>query len=98
MAHKMNRVATPGYLRYPHIHGDLLVFVAEDDVWLAPAEGGRAWKLSADSAEASYPLFSRDGSRSPGPAREMATQRSIWPTPRAAPQAGSPTGVTTAPG
>ena len=37
----MNRVATPGYLRFPHIHGDLLTFVAEDDVWLAPAVGGQ---------------------------------------------------------
>ena len=55
-------VTSSGYLRYPHIHGDLVVFVAEDDVWLAPAEGGRAWKLSADSADASYPRFSRDGS------------------------------------
>ena len=24
----MNCVATPGYLRFPHIHGDLLAFVA----------------------------------------------------------------------
>ena len=37
--HKMNRVATPGYLRFPHVHGDLLTFVTEDDVWLAPADG-----------------------------------------------------------
>jgi tricorn protease len=58
----MNGVTSSGYLRYPHIHGDLLVFVAEDDVWLAPADGGRAWKLSADSAQVSYPRFSRDGS------------------------------------
>ena len=36
----MNRVATPGYLRYPHVHGDLLTFVTEDDVWLAPAHLG----------------------------------------------------------
>jgi tricorn protease len=52
-----------GYLRYPHIHGDLLTFVAGDDVWLAPAAGGRAWRLSADDTRASYPRFSRDGSR-----------------------------------
>jgi tricorn protease len=58
----MNGVTSSGYLRYPHIHGDLLVFVAEDDVWLAPADGGRAWKLSADSAQVSYPRFSPDGS------------------------------------
>ena len=56
-------MTSSGYLRYPHVHDDLLVFVAEDDVWLAPAEGGRAWRLSADSAQASYPRFSRDGSR-----------------------------------
>ncbi len=52
-----------GYLRYPHIHGDLLTFVAGDDVWLAPAAGGRAWRLSADDAPVSYPRFSRDGSQ-----------------------------------
>jgi tricorn protease len=38
-----------------------VVFVAEDDVWLAPAEGGRAWRLSADAVQVSYPRFSRDG-------------------------------------
>jgi tricorn protease len=59
----MKCVTSSGYLRYPHIHGDLLVFVSEDDVWLAPAGGGRAWRLSADSAPVSYPRFSRDGAR-----------------------------------
>jgi len=54
-------VTSAGYLRYPHVHGELLVFVAEDDVWLAPAEGGRAWRLSADAAQVRYPRFSRDG-------------------------------------
>jgi tricorn protease len=57
----MNRVATPGYLRFPHIHGDLLSFVAEDDVWLAPADGGRAWRLTTDGGQASHPRFSPDG-------------------------------------
>ena len=52
-----------GYLRYPHIHGDQITFVAGHDVWLAPAAGGRAWRLSADVAQVSYPRFSRDGSR-----------------------------------
>jgi tricorn protease len=58
----MNGVTSSGYLRYPHIHGDLVVFVAEDDIWLASADGGRAWKLSADGAQVRYPRFSRDGS------------------------------------
>jgi tricorn protease len=50
-----------GYLRYPHIHGDLLTFAAGDDIWLAPAAGGRAWRFSADNVPVSYPRFSRDG-------------------------------------
>ena len=57
----MNRVATPGYLRFPHIHDDLLAFVAEDDVWLAPAEGGRAWRLTSDGGQAGHPRFAPDG-------------------------------------
>ncbi len=52
-----------GYLRYPHIHGDLITFVAGPEVWLAPAGGGRAWRLSAEAAQVSYPRFARDGSR-----------------------------------
>ncbi|HEV2933396.1 MAG TPA: PDZ domain-containing protein, partial [Streptosporangiaceae bacterium] len=52
-----------GYLRYPHVHGDLLTFAAGPDVWLAPAEGGRAWRLSAGHTQVSHPRFSRDGTR-----------------------------------
>ncbi len=48
------------YLRYPHIQGDLLTFVADDDVWLALAEGGGAWRLSAEGASVSYPRLSPD--------------------------------------
>jgi tricorn protease len=59
----MKCVTSSGYQRYPHIHGDLLVFAAEEDIWLAPADGGRAWRLSADRAQVSYPRFSRDGGR-----------------------------------
>jgi tricorn protease len=51
------------YLRFPHVHDDLLAFVAEDDVWLAAADGGRAWRLSADDAAASWPRLSGDGGR-----------------------------------
>ena len=54
-------MTSAGYLRFPHVHGDLIVFIADDDVWLAPAEGGRAWRISADHAAASYPRISRDG-------------------------------------
>ncbi|HUZ22998.1 MAG TPA: PDZ domain-containing protein [Streptosporangiaceae bacterium] len=56
-------MTSSGYLSFPHVHGDLLTFVAEDDVWLAPVSGGRGWRLSADHALASRPRFSRDGTR-----------------------------------
>ena len=56
-------MTSSGYLRYPHIHGDLVTFTADDDVWLAPASGGRAWKLSSDGAVVSHPRFSPDGSK-----------------------------------
>jgi tricorn protease len=54
-------MTSAGYLRFPHVQDDLLTFIAEDDVWLAPASGGRAWRLSADQAEATHPRFARDG-------------------------------------
>ena len=56
-------MTAPGYLRFPHISGDLVTFVAADDVWLAPAAGGRAWRFTADEAAAQNPRFSADGSR-----------------------------------
>jgi tricorn protease len=56
-------VTSSGYLRFPHLHDDLITFVAEDDVWLAPAAGGRGWRLSADQALASWPRFSPDGAQ-----------------------------------
>ena len=49
------------YLRYPHIHEDLITFVAADDVWLAPVEGGRAWRLTDDRQPVRTPRFSSDG-------------------------------------
>ena len=54
-------MTSAGYLRFPHLHDDLLAFVAQDDVWLAPAAGGRAWRISADRADVSSPRISRDG-------------------------------------
>lgn len=49
------------YLRYPHVHGDLVTFTAADDVWLAPLDGGRAWRLTSDGAPVRQPRFSPDG-------------------------------------
>ncbi|MGW4999467.1 S41 family peptidase [Streptomyces hydrogenans] len=54
------------YLRFPHLHDDLLCFTAEDDLWIAPLvpEGhrpGRAWRLTVDRTRAGHPRFSPDG-------------------------------------
>ncbi|GIH22940.1 tricorn protease [Acrocarpospora phusangensis] len=54
-------MSSGSYLRFPHIHRDLLAFVAEDDVWIAPLDGGRAWRLTIDRVRASHPRISPDG-------------------------------------
>ena len=54
-------VASPGYLRFPHVTNDLVAFVAADDVWLAPVAGGRAWRFTADEAPAATPRLAPDG-------------------------------------
>ncbi|WP_329339382.1 PDZ domain-containing protein [Streptomyces sp. NBC_00663] len=57
----MTQPATPAYLRYPHLTGDLVAFTAEDDVWIAPLDGGRAWRVSTDNVPVSTPRVSPDG-------------------------------------
>ncbi|WP_068921652.1 S41 family peptidase [Planobispora rosea] len=56
-------MASGSYLRFPHISGETLTFVADDDVWTAPVEGGRAGRLSADRAPASHPRLSPDAAK-----------------------------------
>ncbi|WP_436846369.1 S41 family peptidase [Streptomyces griseorubiginosus] len=38
-----------------------MAFTAEDDVWLAPLDGGRAWRVSADNVPVTHPRISPDG-------------------------------------
>ncbi len=62
----MGGVTDGAYLRFPHLHGDRLCFVAEDDLWVAPLaapgdEPGRAWRLTADRTRMGHPRFSPDG-------------------------------------
>ena len=56
-------MTTDAYLRYPHIRDDSVVFVAENDIWLASRDGGRAFRVSADHAPARSPRLSPDASR-----------------------------------
>ncbi|MCL2315502.1 MAG: PDZ domain-containing protein, partial [Actinomycetia bacterium] len=51
------------YLRYPDVHGDEIVFTADDDVWLSDLSGGRAQRLTRDHVRVAYPRFSGDGTR-----------------------------------
>jgi tricorn protease len=55
------RPSQPSYLRNPHPHGDVIAFTAEDDVWVAPLDGGRAWRVSADNMPVGRPRISPDG-------------------------------------
>ncbi|MFG2139591.1 S41 family peptidase [Streptomyces sp. NPDC048650] len=87
--------ASPGpppgsYLRFPHLHGDLLCFAAEDDLWVAPIappgeEPGRAWRLTVDRTRVGHPRFSPDG-------RQIAftTWRSLDPEVHLTPVEGGP--------
>lgn len=52
-----------GYLRYPDVHGDLVVFCADDDLWLAPLDGGRASRITTDQVSVRNPRFSPSGTR-----------------------------------
>ena len=56
-------MTSSSYFRFPHLHGDLVTFVAEDDVWIAPLDGGRAWRVSALQLPARNPRFTPDGKR-----------------------------------
>ncbi|MGW2791600.1 S41 family peptidase [Streptomyces sp. NPDC001251] len=78
------------YLRFPHLHDDLLCFAAEDDLWVAPLvpaghSPSRAWRVTVDRTKVGHPRFSPDGSRI-----AYTTWRSLDPEIHLAPVAGGP--------
>ncbi|KUJ70141.1 peptidase S41 [Streptomyces albus subsp. albus] len=79
------------YLRFPHLHGDLLCFAAEDDLWVAPlaapgAPADRAWRLTVDRTRVGHPRFSPDGTQI-----AFTTWRSLDPEVHLVPVEGGPT-------
>jgi len=54
-------MTSSSYLRHPHLHKDLITFTAQDDVWVAPLAGGRAWRVSAEQSPPRNPRFTPDG-------------------------------------
>lgn len=62
-----------------------MTYVAEDDVWLAPLDGGRAWRVSADNMPVTRPRISPDGT-----ALAWTSTRDGAPEVHVAPVAGGP--------
>jgi len=49
-------------MRWADVHGDTVVFTYEDDLWLVPAEGGDARRITSHPGSERYAKFSPDGS------------------------------------
>ncbi len=52
-----------GYYRQPSLHGQIIVFSAEGDLWKASATGGVATRLTTHAGEESWPQISPDGAQ-----------------------------------
>lgn len=50
-----------GYYMHPDIHGDVIVFVAEGDIWKVASSGGQASRLTTHAGEERAPKISPDG-------------------------------------
>jgi tricorn protease len=51
----------PGYYRYPAIHGDMIIFTAEGDLWSVSAKGGAARRLTSNPGKETDAVISPDG-------------------------------------
>ena len=49
-------------MRFPDIHGDLIVFTYGGDLWTVPSDGGTATRLTTHTGGEGFAKFSPDGS------------------------------------
>jgi len=52
---------TKGFLRYPDIHGEKVVFSSSGDLWLSSLDGGTAIRITSHEGKEMFPKFSPDG-------------------------------------
>ena len=50
-----------GYYRQPDIHGNVIVFNSEGDLWIVPATGGDAYRITTHLGQEEWPVISHDG-------------------------------------
>ncbi len=50
-------------MRFPDVHGDMIVFVYGEDIWSVPTAGGVASRLTIHEGEERFPKFSPDGQK-----------------------------------
>jgi tricorn protease len=55
--------ASEPFLRRPAIHGDMIAFTAEGDLWIASVANGQARRLTTHEGTETSPRFSPDGTR-----------------------------------
>jgi tricorn protease len=83
-------VADSGYLRYPHVAGDLITFTAEDDVWLASlseaasGSGTGARRLTADRVPILHPRLNPAATHVAWTSTRDGTRSLSWRAPQEA--------------
>ena len=71
-------MAQAGYLRYPTLQKDRLVFVAEDDLFLTTVQGGPCQRLTTSRGPVSFPVLSPAGTSVAYVGQEEGASEVYW--------------------